>query len=331
MSEVTTCARWCGIDVSKKTFDSDMEACRGSKSRSVENRPSKFKELLDWAVSVAPQGAQVRFCMESTGDYGVELALFLVEEGYHVSVVNPARVKRFAEYKGYQNKTDKADARVIREYAVAENPPMWEMSDPARRQIFRLWRRLRQLVKLEAMEKGRLECPAAIGPACVSSCKTLLKALNSEIQNVLDQLCSSVERNETFKRASELIASIPVLSQISAFALLAEMPPVEKFECAKDWAAVAGGHPRNRRSGTSLDTSGMVKGGRKVLRSTLWMPTLAALNKMPEIRSFYDRLRSRGKSHRQALVACEHKLLMIVYGVLKRNRPYEKPEAAPTS
>jgi transposase len=328
MSEVTTRACWCAIDVSKKTFDSCLESSRGSKSRSFDNTFCKFKELLDWALSAAPKGAQVRFCMESTGDYGVELALYLLEEGYHVSVVNPARIKRFAEYKGYQNKTDKADARVIREYACAENPPMWDMSDPDRREIFRLWRRLRQLVKLETMEKSRLECPSAIGPACVKSCKALLKVLNSEIRDLLGQLRCVVERNEAFKHASELISTVPVLSEISVFALLAEMPPVEKFERAKDWAAVAGGQPCNRRSGTSLDISRMVKGGRKVLRSTLWMPTLAALSKMPELRALYDRLRSRNNSHIQALVACEHKLLMIVYGVLKRNRPYQKPETA---
>jgi len=43
---------------------------------------------------------------------------------------------------------------------------------------------------------------------------------------------------------------------------------------------------------------------------------------MPEVKAIYDRLRARGKKHRQAMVAAMRKLLMIVYGVLKHRRPY---------
>lgn len=329
MNQVTTHLIWCGIDVSKKKLDIAIGPKPPKvKSRQFDNKPGEFQKVLRWALSVAPAGAEVRFCMESTGDYGDELGMFLVEEGYHVSVVNPARIKGFGEYKGYLNKTDRADARTICEFAMCENPTIWDMSDPKRRAVLRLWRRLRQLVKMESAESNRLECPGAIGPACVASSKAMLKAIGEEIRDILDQLSDLVRQVPSLAKDKELIKSLPVLSDISAYAILAEMPSVSEFTRAKDWAAVAGGQPRKRQSGSTLDRTKMVKGGRRVVRATLWMPTLTALKEMPEIRQLYERLRQT-KAHTQAMVACERKLIRIVYGVLKSGRPYRKPEAKP--
>jgi transposase len=53
------------------------------------------------------------------------VAEFLYESGHQVSVVNPARIKRYGESKLHRNKTDKADAALIAEFCQKENPPLW--------------------------------------------------------------------------------------------------------------------------------------------------------------------------------------------------------------
>jgi transposase len=44
------------------------------------------------------QGIQeVHACLEATGNYGEALAIYLHEAGHMVSIVNPARIKGFAQ------------------------------------------------------------------------------------------------------------------------------------------------------------------------------------------------------------------------------------------
>ena len=47
-----------------------------------------------------------------------------------VSVVNPARIKRYGESKLHRNKTDKADAFLIAEFCLKEKPPFWKPLSP---------------------------------------------------------------------------------------------------------------------------------------------------------------------------------------------------------
>lgn len=68
--------------------------------------------------------------MEATGAYSVPLANFLVARGFHVSVVNPAKIAAFAKCELSRAKTDKADAKLIARYALSMRPPAWTPPPP---------------------------------------------------------------------------------------------------------------------------------------------------------------------------------------------------------
>lgn len=316
---------WCGLDVSKKSVDAAMRNEKKSKHDCFKfaNEAKSYQSLLDWAVKVAGPDRAVKFCMESTGDYGIELGLWLSEKGCCVSVVNPALVKYFGLGKGRVNKTDKADAQLIVDYATENKPEPWALDAPARRDLFRLNRRRQQLLKMEVAESNRMECPAAIGEVASSSIRATVKFLREQIDEINAEMLKLTQGDSELKESAELIVSITVLGQGSARQILAEMPHVDQSKSAKDWAAAAGGHPLRSQSGTSLEKSRMNRGGRGRLRGALWMPALKGIATMPELESLYKRLRERGRTHKQALVACVRKLLMIVYGVLKSKKPYE--------
>lgn len=69
--------------------------------------------------------AQVHACMEATNLYGLKLADYLYAENFKVSVVNPARLKGFAQSKLCRVKTDKADSKLIAYFCQAMNPELW--------------------------------------------------------------------------------------------------------------------------------------------------------------------------------------------------------------
>jgi len=67
----------------------------------------------------------------------------------------------------------------------------------------------------------------------------------------------------------------------------------------------------------------MVKTGNANLRQALCFPALSAMRFNPLLRRFADRLRQRGKSEMTIVIAVMRKLLILAYGVLKCNRPFD--------
>jgi transposase len=64
------------------------------------------------------------------------------------------------------------------------------------------------------------------------------------------------------------------------------------------------------------------------VRSILYMATLTATRCNPRIRAFYTKLCAAGKPKKVALVACMHKLLLILNAVLRQHIPWAAPAAA---
>ena len=113
-----------GIDVSKDNLDVVLWDEQGGKHQIFSNSPEGFVRLAHWLIS--QKAGLVHACLEATGQYGEGVAEYLYAAGHKVSVVNPLRIKRYGESKLHRNKTDKADASLIAEFCLKENPPLWQ-------------------------------------------------------------------------------------------------------------------------------------------------------------------------------------------------------------
>ena len=84
-----------GIDIAKQKFDAALLIGGKLKHKSCKNSTEGFELLSQW---LRKQGVDhLHACLEATGSYGDELALYLHEAGHTVSIVNPARIKGFAQ------------------------------------------------------------------------------------------------------------------------------------------------------------------------------------------------------------------------------------------
>ena len=105
-----------GIDISKLTFDVWSDETEHHKFSNDKEGFKAFKKLL----------TKTDHCvMEATGCYHIQLANYLFEKGFDVSVSNPLVIKRFIQMKQHKVKTDKQDARMIALYGVEQNPKLW--------------------------------------------------------------------------------------------------------------------------------------------------------------------------------------------------------------
>ena len=98
----------------------------------------------------------------------------------------------------------------------------------------------------------------------------------------------------------------------------------------KEIAALVGVAPYNRDSGT-MRGKRTVWGGRRQLRSVLYMATLVATQYNPTIRAFDQRLRAAGKAPKVALTACMRKLLTICNAMIKTATPWNPATSSPTT
>lgn len=143
----------------------------------------------------------------------------------------------------------------------------------------------------------------------------------------LDQSIGQVEqeieqRLRPFEETVELVVSIPGLQATTAAGILAEIGmDMTRFPSDKHLASWAGVCPGNKQS-AGKRLSGRTTQGNTHLRALLGEAAWAAARtKGSYLSAFYQRLaRRRGK--KKALVALEHKLLIIIYHVLNTKKPY---------
>jgi hypothetical protein len=139
------------------------------------------------------------------------------------------------------------------------------------------------------------------------------------LQSEKDFLTAIHRETEEVKLAS----TIPCIGEESAVALILEIEDIHRFESAKKLTAYFGVHPTYKQSGDGTWTVGMSKKGRGELRAVLYMAALSGIRHNPILKQIYARFRAKGMKHYQAMGVVMHKLLRMIYGVLKNKTKFD--------
>lgn len=121
----------------------------------------------------------------------------------------------------------------------------------------------------------------------------------------------------------ELLESITGIGVASTVRLMVEIEDYSRFDSSKALCAYFGVHPTWKESGDGRWKTGMSKQGRAGVRGVLYMCSLSAIRWNPDLKGLYHRFRKKKMNHYQAMGVVMHKLLRIVYGVLKTQTPYD--------
>jgi transposase len=313
-SEVTRMASFLGIDLSKDTFHACLLSSRGEGKKVFPNSPKGFEQLVAWLKN--RQASDVDICMEATGAYWETLAYYLHGLEYRVSVVNPARIKAFAQSELLRTKTDAVDAALIARFCKSQSPEPWLPPPPEIRVLQALTRHYEHL-KTTRVQQSVYE-QSSEAPMVKASIREVIATLDEQIAEVERKIRQHFDDHPDLKRKRDLLTSIPGIGETTAGSLLGEIPHLDRFESAKAVAAFAGLSPRHRRSGTSIHgRPRLCKTGNSRLRKALYMPAIVALRFNPVLKIFADRLQAAGKHKRLIIGAVMRKLLVLAYGILR--------------
>jgi transposase len=312
--------KWIGIDVSKAELAvCVMDAAKGVVQASFGNDCKGFRSLSNYLKQRMAAGSAV--CLEATGMYGEAVAAYLHERGYRVSVVNPVRIKRYAESQLRRNKTDRLDAEIIADFCRTQEPPAWTPPDPAWVELRALVRLLDDLIGMQVQEKQRLE--SVTSPTVRAHLEDHLAYLDTQIEQVLQQINDHFDQHPDLKRQRELLNSIPGIADLTSSRLLAEIRDITAFATVGQLVAFVGLNPRVRQSGKYRGQVKISKLGNAALRAALFMPARSAKRHNPLVQGLVTRMKAEGHCANAITVAVMRKLLHFAYGVLKSQQPFD--------
>ncbi|WP_344570937.1 IS110 family transposase, partial [Streptomyces axinellae] len=113
-----------------------------------------------------------------------------------------------------------------------------------------------------------------------------------------------------------VLTSMPGVGVRTAAVLLVTIGDATAFPTAAHLASYAGLAPTTKSSGTSIHGEHAPRGGNRQLKRTMFLSAFAALHD-PASRTYYDKCRSRGKTHTQALLRLARHRISVIYAMLR--------------
>lgn len=298
---------YVGIDVAKETFN--VASCPAALKTSLPNTPDGRRQLCQ---SLKNHHIAL-IVLEATGGYERPIVAELLEANLPVVVVNPRQVRDFARGLGQFAKTDSIDAKVLAKFAQLVQPAARGHKTTQTTNLAELVHRHRQLNDIRTQESNRL---CLIHHRQVrKSIEKMLKMLDRQIAEIDELISRHIRNNDDFRQKDRILRSTPGIGPQTSAMLLAQMPELGNLN-RQEIAALAGLAPWDHASGKWLG-KGHIWGGRKDVRSILYMAALSARNCNPVIRQFAQRLEQQGKAFKVVITACMRKLLIILNTMIR--------------
>lgn len=309
-----------GIDVAKDKLDIAIDS-----TGELWLHPHDETGIAQLIARLLP--LQPRFIVvEATGGYETKLVTALALAGLPVCLVAPQRIRAFAKSLGLRAKTDTLDAQVLARYGREVRPRLYQLTSQETQELEALLTRRAQLVEMLVAERNRLHTAPKVLHAPLQK---HIKWLAQQITATDTDLQKRLRATPLWQRQDEVVQSVPGVGPVLSLTLLARLPELGHLS-HKRIAALVGVAPfaddSNKRTGKRH-----ISGGREVVRSVLYMATLAATRCNPVLKAFYQKLCAAGKCPKVALTACARRLLVILNAMVRDNTPWNPKIVATAS
>jgi transposase len=268
--------------------------------------------------------------MEATGLYTHDFRSWLEQESITYYVVDPKRMHHFAPPQGIkgirQTKTDKADAFRIAIYCSLFHSSM-EPSRLPSAAYFKLKRLLaerRQYVKQSVLYKQQLSDISIYDTVSsrmrkekeVGNLQDNIKQTDKEIKAVIDT-------DPAIKRNYDLLTSIIGVGIVVAVTTIVLTENFTTFTDPRKYASYIAIAPFPHESGTSVRGATRVsKQGFRQAKADLSISVLNAITHDAELREYWQRKKAEGKHTGVILNAVKFKIVLRMFAVVKRGKPY---------
>ena len=307
--------KYIGIDISKATLD----VYDGEKSYKFDNSKDGFNQIK----KLISKEEDLCLIYEPTGVYYYPLVEYCQKHNIKSVIVGSKEARDYARSIKQRSKTDKIDAKVLYRYhtQVDKNKVTVPSLDTRIKKITQRRNVINQYQKAIASLKNLIEATSKDDHKLIGSLKKKIASLESEVLKLNKETEELITKNKSTKETLKNLQTIPGVGKKSALAILLEFMRYPDASSSKI-AALMGLDPVLKESGIYRGKSRISKQGGKQLRTALYMPMLSAIKYNDRLKDFYERLVSKGKPKKLAIIAAMRKLVRIAYAVAKNNEPY---------
>jgi transposase len=309
--------RVIGVDIGKAWLDVAWEqAAKVQRYRNDAAGIAALTEKLDPARDIV--------VFERCGGWERKLEAAVAQKTVCWAIVHSRRVKAFREAQGIKAKTDRIDARLLRDYG-RDRFNAGKLR-PGRREditLDGLVARQRQLKAILHAENCRLATAAL--EAVRASIGRMITHLEEELAAIEAELVRYEQEHAEQAFKQEVLCGQIGVAKATARALLAELPELGRLD-RKEITALGGMAPRVHQSGTTRKRRGLAH-GRAAVKVILFNPARSAMRWDPRIREFCSRMKARGKPGKVIMVAVMRKMLVRLNALL-RDAMLQAPAAA---
>ncbi len=319
-----------GIDVSKLTID---VACifNGQLilSLQVPNNTTGINRLIK-KLKLIPEFSLSTslFCMENTGLYSLKTTMLLYEgKAEYVWIESPIQII-YSQGK-LRGKSDMLDAKRIATYAEKFSTKA-KFSDPVPILIkIKALMNLRTIIlsTIHMFKVNKMEYEQIAGFFDLKGRASLItKGIKSlekcilQVEILLDQAIN--EENKVVKNYN-LIKSVPGVGKVTAIEVIIATGNFTQITDPRKFACYSGVVPFEHSSGTSINTRPKVSNqANKIVKKTLHMAAMSAIQIKGELRDYYQRRVTEGKNKMSVLNAVRNKLIHRMFACVIQDRKY---------
>lgn len=316
-----------GIDVGKMTNEVHIHS--NQKYSEFDNTPKGIASMVKWILaSTNYSKEEILFAFENTGLYSYPLCLYLSENSFSYIMLPGLEIKRSMGIT--RGKNDKIDAKKIALYAYRRKDEIKPYQLPTK-QI----KEIKSLLSLrEKLVKQRSGYKATLGEykrflkrkenvTLFSVHEKMIKELTKQINKVEKDLMDIIEKDDDLKDIFNLITSIKGIGPQTALFMIAFTDGFTRFETWRKFASYCGIAPFPNTSGISIRGKTKVSNlANKKIKSLLDMCAKSAIQSNQEMKIFYERRITSGKSKMSTINIVRNKLLSRIFAVVNRQTPY---------
>jgi transposase len=323
-----------GLDVSGKdikaaicTID-NLQDVKVKSSLTIANTKKGFAKLEDWIKRFhKDKSLPVSMCLEATGVYHENCALYFHLKEYRISIVLPNKAKKYLSALGLKSKNDKIDAKGLSFMNAQQNLKPWQ---PMKGFYYRLRSLTRQYQSLTEQRTAALnqlhaeEVSMITDKFIVRQLKSKIKFIEKQKKQIEKAIEDHVKSDQEISKKVDNICQIKGLALLSVSTILAETNGFELFTNYKQLVSYAGYDVVENQSGNREGRTKISKKGNSRIRRILHMPAFGAVrHKEPKLLSLYERTYARHGRKMKSYVAVQKKLLLMIYYLFKYDKSYQ--------
>lgn len=322
-----------GLDIASKKIDVCMSVIDSNQrvvvvsSSSFLNTLKGFKDMEDWIVRKQKEKEVPLFlCMEATGVYHENCALYFSERKYNTSIILPNKAKHYLISLGLKSKNDSIDAKGLSKMGAEQCLELWQPMGKffyELRQITRQYQNLQEQKTVFNNQLHALNLAMYKNKKMIKQQKDIIKLLDKQLKELEKLMKNLIESDEVVKQKVTNICKIKGIGLLSVATVLAETNGFELFKNYKQVVSYAGFDVVERESGTSTGKTKISKKGNSRIRRALFMPSLVAVkHKEKALVDLYERTFAKHGIKMKSYVAVQKKLLVLIYHIWKKNEAF---------